>query len=108
MALIDLKGKDIITTQELSVDQINALLKLSFEMKDKRYQFQPWYVKAYRQFRYTPYACIMWLWTYLMYPQRKLDKNEMSRHLMAGLIFQINRNKLEHWYTIEEALWCLF
>ena len=30
---IDMKGKDVICTQELSVDEINALLKLAKEMK---------------------------------------------------------------------------
>ncbi len=35
--LIDIKGKDIICTQELSVQEINAILKLAKEMKADRY-----------------------------------------------------------------------
>ena len=34
---IDLIGRDIITTQELSVEEIQAILQLAFEMKKKRY-----------------------------------------------------------------------
>ncbi len=34
---IDMKGKDVVCTQELSVDEINALLKLAKEMKADRY-----------------------------------------------------------------------
>ncbi len=37
MSTINMKGKDVITTQELSLDEIEALLKLSFEMIDDRY-----------------------------------------------------------------------
>jgi ornithine carbamoyltransferase len=35
--MIDMTGKDVVTTQELSVEEIEALLKLSFQMKDDRY-----------------------------------------------------------------------
>lgn len=35
--LVDLKGRDIICTQELSVEEIKALLKLANEMKADRY-----------------------------------------------------------------------
>ncbi len=35
--LIDIKGKDIICTQELSISEIRALLKLSKEMKSDRF-----------------------------------------------------------------------
>jgi|SaaInl8_200m_RNA_FD_contig_123_8237_length_2490_multi_4_in_0_out_1_2 ornithine carbamoyltransferase len=37
MAIINMKGKDVITTQELSIDEIEALLKLAAEMKGDRY-----------------------------------------------------------------------
>lgn len=37
MAIINMKGKDVITTQELSVDEIESLLKLAALMKGDRY-----------------------------------------------------------------------
>lgn len=37
MKEINIKGKDVITTRELSVDEIEAILKLAFEMKKDRY-----------------------------------------------------------------------
>jgi len=35
--VIDLKGRDVITTQEMSIPEIEAILKLAFQMRDKRY-----------------------------------------------------------------------
>ncbi len=70
---------------------------------NNRYQFQPWYVKLYRQVRYTPLAFVIACWTFITYPQAKLKKNKVSRYLMAYLVFGIYRTKLEHWETIEEA-----
>lgn len=35
--LIDLKGRDVITTQEFTVDELEAILTLAFEMKKNRY-----------------------------------------------------------------------
>ncbi len=35
--LVDIKGKDVLTTQELSVDEIKAILKLAKEMKKDRF-----------------------------------------------------------------------
>ena len=37
MTKINMKGKNVVTTQELSVDEIRALLKLAAEMKGDRY-----------------------------------------------------------------------
>ena len=35
--LIDLKGRDVITTQEFTVPELEAVLKLAMEMKKNRY-----------------------------------------------------------------------
>ena len=35
--IIDLKGRDIITTQELSVPELEAILQLAMEMKANRF-----------------------------------------------------------------------
>ncbi|MBU1075804.1 MAG: hypothetical protein KKH98_00835 [Spirochaetes bacterium] len=37
MKKISMKGNDVVTTQELSTDEIEAILKLAFEMKKDRY-----------------------------------------------------------------------
>lgn len=36
-------------------------------MKDDRYQFQPWYIKAFRQIRYKPQMYALMAWHFMLW-----------------------------------------
>jgi len=91
---------------KLKYRMLESISTNSFEQlccEEDRYQFQPWYVKAYRWLKYTPPAFVYAAWTYLTFPERKLRKNDISRKLMAELIFIKERSGMQHWYTKEEV-----
>ena len=68
-----------------------------------RYQNQSWYIKCYRQFRYTPIAFLKSIWFYITVSKKSIIENEMSRFFHAKLIFRSSCIGLQHWYTSEEV-----
>ena len=68
-----------------------------------RYQNKPWPVKMFRWLRYTPLAFVKAVWTYITYPEQKLKKDDMSRLLMAQLVFSRGQEGMQRYYTIEEV-----
>lgn len=74
-----------------------------------RYQFQPWYIKAYRWLRYKPYW--MWCgWTMIFAWLRggaQVHRPWRSRRELAAHLWTINLSmadiEMGHLYTLEEV-----
>lgn len=78
-------------------------------MKDYRYQFQPWHIKAWRWFLCIPKLLplplyILWSWHY---ERTRPLRNKNDWRLPLKHIFTIHLEvatlKLQHWYKMEEV-----
>jgi hypothetical protein len=83
-------------------------------MTDTRYQFQPWYVKAYRQLRHRPkwltlfvWWVICWVWRGCQIPGRDWPWFPTRRSYLAHL-WVLSRSHasadMRHLYTFPELM----
>jgi hypothetical protein len=82
---------------------------------DDRYQFQPWYIKLYRQLRWGPqywllacYIIIKWFITFRgQIPQEERDwfvsRCDYVKHLWR-LVASLGSMKMKHYYTLDEVM----
>ena len=77
-------------------------------MKHNRYQFQPWYVKAYRQVCYRPKWFFMAIWYLLSYVFKGMPTGRETRLSNLKLVWSITigcaDRDMKHYYTLDEAI----
>ena len=72
--------------------------------KDDRYQYQPWYIKAYRWIRWVPYYYVLGTLKYIKYKNTTPDLEEdLSYHTTMKIWKGLAQCKMKHWYSIDEV-----
>jgi len=71
--------------------------------KDQRYQYQPWHIKAYRWFRWMPYACLRGMYWYIFHNDLLGDGHESLDFCMSLSIGTVQAEKMRWVCTFKES-----